>query len=60
MSHNLDEGLAFVRALGVEVRYVGPGGPCATYDRFNRIAYVRQTMCRDGQRALDALLERIS
>lgn len=25
MSHNLDEGLAFVRALGVEVRSTEPG-----------------------------------
>lgn len=60
MSCNLDKGIDFVRALGVEVRYVEPDGSCATYDRFNRIAYVCQAMCKDERQVMENLLARIS
>lgn len=60
MSHNLDEGIAFVRALGVEVRHVEPDGTCATYDRFNRIAYVCRDMCKDRAQVMENLLARVT
>lgn len=50
----------FIEALGVEIRRVPPDGTCATYDRFNRVAYVCGCMCKDEQRALESLLARIA
>lgn len=49
----------FVAALGVTIRRVDPDGRCATYDRYNRIAYVCRVMCKDGQVVMESLLLRI-
>lgn len=50
----------FVAALGVTIRRVEPDGRCATYDRYNRIAYVCRVMCRDqGEQIMERLVERI-
>lgn len=50
----------FIAALGVTVRHVEPDGCCATYDRYNRIAYVCNCMCKDEAQVMGALLQRIT
>lgn len=50
----------FVAVLGVTIRRVEPDGKCATYDRFNRIAYVCQNNCMGTEAIMEALLRRIA
>lgn len=49
----------FAAVLGVTIRRVEPDGCCATYDRFNRIAYVCRAICKDEQVVMESLLLRI-
>lgn len=50
----------FVTALGVTIRRVEADGRCATYDPFNRIAYVCRAYCKDEQHLMELLLNRIA
>ena len=50
----------FAAVLGVTIRRVEPDGKCATYDRYNRIAYICRNCCMGRDSVIEALLERIA
>ena len=54
---NLDEGIAFVRALGIEVEFVEPDGNCAAFNEASRVMTLCRDICPGRQaRVLDRML----
>lgn len=47
---NLDEGLDFVRALGVDVQHVEPDGNCADYDHDSQTLRICRDLCPGNRR----------